>query len=332
MTVCRSLEVDRRVLIGVTAGAALSLAPFRRLLAADPPLVAVTAIVEHPALDACREGIRAELAALGFVEGQSLRFEFQSAQGQPATAAQIARRFVGLAPDVIVPISTPSAQAVVAATRDIPVVFTAVTDPVGAGLIANPEQPGGNVTGLSDLSPIAQHLDLVQEALPTVRKLGVPYNPGEANSVTLLKLIEAEAAGRGLTVVSAAASRSAEVQSAARTLVDQVDVIYVPTDNTVVSALEAVLGVARQRRVPVFAGDTDTVRRGAIATVGFDYREVGRQTGAIVARVLRGEKPGTIPVRQAEGTQLVVNRAAAKGFGIEIPATVLQRASEVIEG
>jgi putative ABC transport system substrate-binding protein len=318
-------------MVSLAAGLGLAL-PFGRALATDPALVAVTAIVEHPALDACRDGIREELATLGFAEGQSLRFEFQSAQGQPATAAQIARRYVGLGPSVIVPISTPSAQAVVAATRDIPVVFTAVTDPVGAGLVTTLERPGGNDTGLSDLSPIAQHLDLVKEIAPAVRKLGVPYNPGEANSLTLLKLIEAEAPLRGLTVVPAAASRSAEVQPAARTLVAEVDAIYVPTDNTVVSALEAVLGVARQRRIPVFAGDTDTVRRGAIATVGFDYREVGRQTAAIVARVLRGESPGAIPVRQAQGTRLVVNRAAAQAFGVELPKPVLDRASEVIDG
>ena len=163
--------------------------------AQETKTVAVTAIVEHPALDAAREGIRAELAAGRLEEGQNLRFLFESAQGNPATAAQIARQLVGEAPDVIVPISTPSAQAVVAATRDIPVVFTAVTDPLGAKLVTSLEQPGGNVTGMSDLSPIGQHLDLVKEVLPEAASLGVIYNPGEANSLTLVELHQGGGAG-----------------------------------------------------------------------------------------------------------------------------------------
>ena len=158
-------------------------------LADEPVAVAVTAIVEHPALDATRDGIKAALLAGGYEDGRNLRFTYESAQGNPATAAQIARKLVGEAPAVIVPISTPSAQAVVGATRDIPVVFTAVTDPVGAKLVADAKHPGGNVTGMSDLSPIGKHLDLVKEIVPGVKKLGVIYNPGEANSITLLELL-----------------------------------------------------------------------------------------------------------------------------------------------
>ena len=160
------------------------------LAAAEMKTVAVTAIVEHPALDAARDGIREALAEAGWKEGENLTFSYESAQGNPATAAQIARKLVGDAPDVIVPISTPSAQAVVAATKDIPVVFTAVTDPVAAKLVASLEKPGGNVTGMSDLSPIGKHLDLVKEIMPAAKTLGVIYNPGEANSLTLLELLE----------------------------------------------------------------------------------------------------------------------------------------------
>jgi putative tryptophan/tyrosine transport system substrate-binding protein len=292
--------------------------------------VAVTAIVEHPALDATRDGVRDELAAQGWKVGENLRFDYQSAQGNPGTAVQIARQFVGQGPDVIVPISTPSAQAVVSAARDIPVVFTAVTDPLGAQLVRDMEKPGRNVTGLSDLSPIADHLALIREVLPDAKRLGVPYNPGEPNSATLIEIIKKLAPGQGFTVVEAPATKSSDVQGAARGLVGRVDAIYVPTDNTIVSALEALLIVGAQNKLPVFSGDTDSVQRGTIATIGFNYYQVGRQTGEIVARVLKGEKPGDIPVRTAQGTDLHVNPKAAQAMGVTIPEAVVARASKVI--
>jgi putative ABC transport system substrate-binding protein len=300
------------------------------LAAAEMKTVAVTAIVEHPALDAARDGIREALAEAGWTEGENLAFSYESAQGNPATAAQIARKLVGDQPDVIVPISTPSAQTVVAATKDIPVVFTAVTDPVAAKLVASLEKPGGNVTGMSDLSPIGKHLDLVKEIMPTVKTLGVIYNPGEANSITLLELLRKESPARGIALKEAAAPKSSDVLSAAQSLVGAVDAIYVPTDNTVVTALEAILKVGTQNRLPVFAGDTDSVPRGAIAALGFNYRDVGRQTGAIVARVLKGEKPGDIAVQGVEITELFVNPKAAEAMGIAIPDSVVGRAKTVV--
>jgi putative ABC transport system substrate-binding protein len=293
--------------------------------------VAVTAIVEHPALDAARDGIRDELEAEGWVIGGDLEFSYESAQGNPATAAQIARQLVGDAPDVIVPISTPSAQAVVAATSEIPVVFTAVTDPLGAKLVDSLEQPGGNVTGMSDLSPIGLHMELIREILPDAQRLGVIYNPGEANSVTLVELLRLEGPGRGFAVIEAAAPRSADVLAAAQSLVGDVDAIYVPTDNTVVTALEAIVKVGEENALPVFAGDTDSVPRGAIAALGFNYYDLGRQTGKIVARVLNGEAPGAIAVQGVETTQLYVNPGAAAKMGIELPEDVVARAKVVIE-
>ena len=293
--------------------------------------VAVTAIVEHPALDAARNGIRDELAAAGYEEGHNLDLLFESAQGNPAIAAQIARKFVGEAPDVIVPISTPSAQAVVGATREIPVVFTAVTDPVGARLVTNLERPGGNVTGMSDLSPIGLQLELIREIAPAARRLGVIYNPGEANSVSLVELIRKEAPPRGLEIVEAPAPRAADVMPAAQGLVGKVDAIYAPTDNTVVTALEAVVRVGTDNQLPVFAGDTDSVPRGAIAALGFNYYDLGRQTGKIVVRVLEGAKPGDIPVEGVQITELYLNPGAAAAMGVTIPPEMLQRARFVVD-
>ena len=293
--------------------------------------VATTAIVEHPALDATRDGVRDELAEAGYEVGKNLTFTYESAQGNPGTAAQIARKLVGDNPSVIVPISTPSAQAVVAATKDIPVVFTAVTDPLGAKLVGSMDKPGGNVTGMSDLSPIAKHLALIKEITPQAATVGVPFNPGEANSVTLMELIRQHAPDHGLTVVEAPAPKSADVLAAAQSLVGKVDTIYVPTDNTVVSALEAVIKVGVENQIPVYAGDTDSVPRGAIAALGFNYYDVGRQTGKIVVRVLKGEKPGDIAVQGVEITELHLNPAMAEKMGVTLPEKVLSRAKKVVE-
>ncbi|GEO85710.1 MULTISPECIES: ABC transporter substrate-binding protein [Alphaproteobacteria] len=298
---------------------------------AEEVTVAVTAIVEHPALDAARDGIKEALADAGFKEGENLKFVYESAQGNPGTAAQIARQFVGDAPNVIVPISTPSAQAVVSATRDIPVVFTAVSDPLGAQLIKDLQKPGGNVTGLSDMSPVADHVALIREITPNAKSIGFLYNTAEANSVSTLAALKVEAEKAGLTVVESVATKSAEVQGAARALVGRADVFYIPTDNTIVSAFEAAVGVAEEAKIPLYAGDTDSVNRGALAALGFNYFDVGKQTGEIVVRVLKGENPGDIPVRVAAGTDLVINKKAAAKMGVTFPESIISRATKTIE-
>lgn len=293
--------------------------------------VGVTAIVEHPALDAVRDGVRDALAAEGFNDGVEINFVYQSAGGDVATAAQIANQFVGDGVNVIVPISTPSAQAALTATTDIPIVFSAVTAPVAAGLVTSIDGDGGNITGTSDLTPVADHLALILEIIPNATRVGVLYNAGEANSAFLVEILKAAAAEHGVTIVEATADNSAAVQAAAASLVGDVDAIYVPTDNTIVSALDAVIGVGEDAGVPVFAGDTDTVANGAIATIGFDYYEHGLQAGAIVVRILNGEDPGTIPVQFATGGQLAVNPGAAERMGATIPQAVIDRADIVVE-
>lgn len=316
----------RALVLALVAATALAM-PVR----ADEVTVAVTAIVEHPALDAARDGVKEALAEAGFKEGENLKFLYESAQGNPGTAAQIARQFIGESPDVIVPISTPSAQAVVAATRDIPVVFTAVSDPLGAQLVKDMQKPGGNVTGLSDMSPVADHIALIKEITPNAKTIGFIYNSAEANSVSTLAALKAEAEKAGIEVVESVATKSAEVQGATRALVGRADVIYIPTDNTIVSALEAAVGVAVEAKIPLYAGDTDSVARGALAAIGFNYFDVGKQTGEIVARVLKGEAPGDIPVRVAAGTDLVINKSAAAKMGVEFPESIVKRATKIVE-
>ncbi|MFZ5789634.1 MAG: ABC transporter substrate-binding protein [Pseudomonadota bacterium] len=319
---------------GLAAGAAIlagGLAGLQPAQAADQVFVAVTAIVEHPALDAVRDGVRDELKAEGYEEGKNLKFVYESAQGNPATAAQIARKFVGEKPDVIVPISTPSAQTAVAATQDIPIVFTAVTDPLDAKIVSNMEKPGGNVTGMSDFAPIAKHLALIREIMPNAKTLGMPYNPGEANGVALLNAVKKEAPALGFAVVEAPAPKSSDVLAATQSLVGKADAIYVSTDNQIVSAFESVVKVGVDNKIPVFAGDTDSVARGAVAALGFNYYDVGRQTGKMVVRVLKGEKPGDMPVESVETTELFVNPGAAEKMGITIPDAVVARAKQVVK-
>jgi putative ABC transport system substrate-binding protein len=297
---------------------------------AKPVYIATTAIVEHPALDAVRDGIKQSLNDNGY-SGDKLKFTYESAQGKPDIASQIARKMVGDNPDIIVAIATPSAQAAVTATKTIPVVFSAVTDPLAAKLIPSLKQPGANVTGLSDMANVKEHLALIKDFIPNLKAVGIPYNPGEANSVSMLASIKVEAEKMGIKIVESAAPKSSDVMIAAKQLVGKVDAIYCPIDNTIISAVESVVKVGIDAQVPVFAGDTDTVARGAVAAVGYNYFDLGRQTGDIVVRILKGEKPGSIDVKMAKGTNLFVNPKMAKRMGVEVPESVLKSATKIVK-
>ncbi len=311
--------------------AVLALGVFTPSAMAADKHIAITQIVEHPALDATRKGVRDTLEKAGFIVGKNLKWTYENAQGNGVTAGQIAKKFVGEAPDVIVAIATPSAQTVAAATKTIPLVFSAVTDPVGAKLVSNWEKPGANITGTSDMSPIAAHLKLVKDLVPDAKRLGVVSNPGEANSVTLVEMVKREAPKLGMSVSVAAATKSGEVLQAARSLAGKVDAIYIPTDNTVVSAFEAVVKVGKDAKIPVFAGDTDSVARGAVAALGFNYYDVGVETGNIVVEILKGAKPGDIPVRFVSRLELAVNLKSAKAMGVTIPEAMIAKAKKVVK-
>jgi putative ABC transport system substrate-binding protein len=299
--------------------------------AEELPIVAVTAISEHPALDACRDGVRDALKSAGYEDGRTLEFIYENARGDLASATDIARKFAQQKPAVIVPISTPSAQAVLSATIGTPVVFAAVTDPLGAQLVRDLNAPGGTVTGVSDLAPVKKQIELIRSVTPAARRIGLLYNPRESNSYTLANLMKVVAQTVDMTIVEARATKSTDVQAAAESLVGRADVIFVPTDNTIVSALDGVIDVAAKNRLPVFAGDTESVKRGALAGIGLDYYKVGWQAGNIVARILGGEAPGKIPVAGAKDTVLYINNAAAATLDITFPDVVIRAADKVIE-
>ncbi|MGF1702719.1 ABC transporter substrate-binding protein [Photobacterium makurazakiensis] len=317
----------KKLLTAVCIAASLALTSTSVL--ADVAKVAVSQIVEHPALDATRDGLLAGLKEKGYVEGENLEFSYQTAQGNPAIAVQIAKQFVGERPDVLVGIATPTAQALAASTRSIPVVFTAVTDPVGAKLVKNMDKPAGNVTGLSDLSPVAQHVELMQELLPEMKSIGVVFNPGESNAVALVQLLRAAAEEKGLTVVEGTALKSADVQSAAQIVASKVDVIYAPTDNTVASAIEGLVNAGNQAKTPIVGASTTYIESGALAALGFDYYQVGVQTADYVAALLEGKKVAELPVTVAKGSDLALNQQAANKLGITFPSSMIERATSI---
>ena len=320
----------RRIISSLALGATVALLPLAQAQTAPVKSVAVAAIVDHPALDAVRNGVEDELKAQGWQAGKNLKYQYQSAQGNAATAGQIVRKFIGDKADAIVAIATPSAQAAAAATSSVPIVFSAVTDPVAAKLVKDLKAPGGNVTGVSDRLPLAPQVDLMLKVVPTAKRVGIVYSPGEINSTILIKELKAVLAQRGMTLVSAAAPRTVDVQAATKSLVGKVDLIYSSTDNNVVSAYETMVRVATDAKLPMIAADTSSIKRGAVAALGMNYYDMGRQTGKMVVRILKGEKPGSIAVEEGRTTMLELNAKAAREQGATLSAALLKEGKVIV--
>ncbi len=284
--------------------------------------VGITQIVSHPALDAAVEGFKQGLAD----KGVTVTFDEQNAQGDIATASTIAQKFANDDLDLVMGVATPTSQAVVKAITTTPIVFTAVTDPVGAGLVSDPAAPSANVTGVSDMLPMGPTMELIKQVVPDIKNLGLMYNAGESNSVFLIGEQKKAAEAAGINIVEATASNSSEVKAAADSLVGRVDAISVLTDNTVVSALESVIKVSQENKIPLIAGDTDSVERGAIAAYAFNYRDLGVQAGVMAADILTGKSVRDIPVQYAEKLQLSINEGAAAATGITLSADLIARA------
>ena len=291
--------------------------------AAKAYTIGITQIVTHPALDAAVAGFKEALAAAGYT---NVTYDMQNAQGDMATASSIAQKFASEKLDLILGVATPTTQAVVKAITTTPIVFTAVTDPVGAGIVTDPKAPTGNVTGVSDLQPVTPILKLADQLKPGAKKVGIIFNPGESNSAYIVKQVKAAAGPLGLTIVEAPASTSADVQAAAQSLVGKADVMTVIGDNTAVSALESIIKVCEQNKIPLIAGDTDSVKRGAAAGYGFDYNTLGKQAGDMAAKILSGTPIKDIPVEYAKVLQLSINEKAAAAQGVTIPANLASQA------
>lgn len=293
-------------------------------------IVGISKIVSHPALDAIEQGIIDELTELGY----DLRFDVQSANGDLNTAASIAAKFKSERVKLAIGIATPTAVALANTITDIPVIFSAVTDPVGAGLVKSLERGERNITGISDMTPVREQIELLASS-KQVRRLGHVYTSSEANAVALAAIAKNTAREMGMEFVETTVTNSAEVRQAAQTIVGRVDALYVSTDNTVVSALSSLIDVATRRGVPVMSADPSSAQTiGVLAAYGFDYYKLGRATGKLAAEVLEGSRPEEIPTRfmtDPSDLELIINLDVAKELDITIPGNILEKADKIIE-
>jgi len=298
--------------------------------------IGVTQIVSHPALDGDAKGFEKALADAGFKEGVNVVYDRQNAQGDMANAQTIAQKFLDAKVDMVHSIATPTSQAVVKVIKNIPVVFSSVTDPVDAGLVPKDSAPGKNsgtnVTGVSDRWPVSLQFEMYTKFVPKAKKWGTIYNAGDANSMVHVKEMREAAKKLGVELIEAPISTSAETMQAAQSLAGKgVQAINITSDNTAVSAFEAIVKVCNEKKIPLFAGDVDSVPRGAIAAYGLDYFLIGESAGKKATRILKGEKPGNIPWGPAEQFSLVVSEKAAKAQGIKIPPDLLKKADKVVK-
>ena len=293
--------------------------------------IGINQLVEHPSLDAAREGFMQAFADNGYTEGDNVTFDVQNAQGDQSTATSIANKFASDGVDLVLAIATPAAQATAQAITDIPVLITAVTEPVEAGLVESWEAPGSNVTGTSDLNPVADQLSLIPEIAPDAKTVGIVYSSGEVNSEVQVELAQEAADELGLELELATVSNKSEVLQAAQSLAGNVDAFYVPTDNTIVDALESMIQVAEESQIPLIVGEGDSVERGGLATWGINYEKLGYQTGEMAIKILEGENPADMPVETLEDIELSINVSAAERMGVDIPQELLDQADNVIE-
>ncbi|MDA0851820.1 MAG: ABC transporter substrate-binding protein [Proteobacteria bacterium] len=295
----------------------------------------MTTIVETPAILDTKNGMLMGLKEKGWEEGKNFTLDYQNANGAMPTQQQISQKFVGRDMDLVLTITTPSTQSMASASQDIPIVFATVTDPVGAKIIPQFEKPGGNVTGVSDASPLAEQLALFQEIVSDLKTIGFLYNPSLANSAALLRWIKEEARKSNITIVEAPAPTTNEVIAATRSLLGKVDAIYIPTDTTILSAVESIVKVGRETQTPVFSGEPGSVKRGAVATVGLDYIEIGRLSGLMAGDILNGATVGKIDAILAKDVQaektITINLSAAEATGLKISDALKKRAKIITE-
>lgn len=293
-------------------------------------VIGISKIVSHPALDAVEQGIMDELADLGY----EFEYDLQNANGDISAANQIATKFRNDGVRLAVGIATPTSQALVNNITEIPVVYTAITDPVGAGLVESYDGGTGNVTGVSDLTPVREQIELLLE-LADVEVLGHVYAAGEANAVRLAELAREAAADLGIRFVESTVANTAEVRTATQSIINQVDAIYVSTDNTVVSALSALTNVALEAGVPVISADpTSAADFDVLAALGFDYYQMGRVTGRLISDILGGVDPETVPtiyMTEPEDQTMFLNLDIAEQLGLTVPESVISRAGTILE-
>ena len=281
--------------------------------------IGISQFITHQSLDATREGFVDELAKQGYVEGKNIEIDLQNAQGEQRNLKTISQQLAESS-DVVLAIATPSAQSLTNTTQTTPVIFSAVTDPVSAKLVESREHPGGNVTGTSDQSSdaISTQINLIKKVLPKAKTIGILYTQSEPNSVVQKDEAKRLLEEKGFTVVEKTILDSNNVKAAAESLMAEVDMVFVPTDNIISSTMETVKQVSIKHKVPVFGGSTEMIAVGGLYNYGTNYEELGRQTARMLIRVLKGEKPENIAVELPEKLELHTNQEMADALGIDI--------------
>ncbi|MEN1988926.1 ABC transporter substrate-binding protein [Paenibacillus hubeiensis] len=301
--------------------------------------IAISQIVEHPSLDATREGFIAALKDAGIEENKNLTIDYNNAQGDSTNNLSIAQKIAGDSKnDLVLGIATPSALALAQQVKDKPLLFAAVTDPLGAKLVTDLDKPGSNVTGASDTNPeaIVQLADFIAKYLTDIKTVGLVINEGEPNAVVMANNAEKALSKHGIKLVKAAVTNTSEVKQATDSLVGKVDAFYITLDNSVVSAVDTMIQTANQNKIPFFSSDRDTVEKGAFATVGFKYYDHGYQVGEMAADILKnGTNPGEMKVTVPDKLDLILNLKAAEAQGItvtdEMKAEVKDQAANIIQ-
>ena len=295
--------------------------------------IGITQFADHPSLDNCREGFIDGLASEGFTEGKNIEIEYKSAMADMSINTQIATTFAANSMDLVCGIATPSAQALYAACfeQNIPVIFNAVSDPIGAELAKSETEPLDGITGVSDQLPVKQQLELIRNLLPDAKTIGILYTTSEANSVSTLEIYKKEAPNYGFTIEALGIGSEAEVAQAADVLLSKVDCISNMTDNTVVSALAVVLDKANAANKPVFGSEEEQVKNGCLACAGLDYKTLGKMAGVMAARVLKGEAIESIPFEIMKESFVTINKTVAEQFGIDIASAESDENTQIVE-
>jgi putative ABC transport system substrate-binding protein len=288
--------------------------------------IGITQIVEHPALDASKDGFIDALASNGYEAGGKVVYDEQNAQGDMGTNQLIASNFVNDKKDMIFAISTPSAQAAYNATKDTPIMITAVTDAVEAKLVESNEKSNTNVAGTSDMSPVDVQLDLAMKLLPEAKTVGVLYNTSEVNSTIQVEILKEEAAKVGLEVVEKGVTATTEIPDGINSIIADVDFLYVPTDNLMVASLPILVDVANKNKVAVIGAEDNSLEKGYLLTAGVDYYNLGYQTGLMAAEVLEGKEVSEMGVDTLKETKIVINQNVADQLGVTIPEDIAAKA------
>ena len=295
----------------------------------EPIKIGVIQLVEHQSLDAIYQGIVDELADNGYVDGQNIVIDYQNGQGDQSNLKTISQRFVNNKEDLIIAIATGAAQAVAAETDSIPIIASSVTDLVSAALVESNDAPGGNVTGVSDMPPVTEQIDIMLQLVPNAKNIGLAYCSSEVNSEVQANIAKEYIESKGLTCVPTTIVSVNDIPQALESIADKVDALFIPVDNTFASAMPSVMGVCEPHKLPVCVGAAAMVEEGALATVAFDYYDAGRQSAKMAIEVLKGADPATTPVEMVETTYIYLNKTYADTVGIEIPEALLQKAAKV---